>query len=78
MPLNLCPATRHSKNRLVEMATLHGHVPALLPAMDPLAGLGDRPTPQLPSGGDDAWVALFEQLVLSIEKTNTMKKRLNA
>jgi len=54
MPLNLCPATRHGKNKLVEMATLHGHVPTLSLAMDPLAGLGDRPMPQLPSGGDDA------------------------
>jgi len=63
---------RHSKNRLVEM------VPTLSPAADLLAGLGNRPTPQLPSGGDDTQIALFEQLVLSIEKSNTTKKQLNA
>ena len=72
MPSNLHPAMRHSKNRLVEM------VPTLSPAADLLAGLGNRPTPQLPSGGDNTWMALFEQLVLSIEKSNTKKKRLNA
>src|SRR5882724_7000409 len=78
MPPNLHPAMRHGKNRLVEMAPLHRHVPSLLLAADLLAGLGDRPTSQLPSGGDDTWVALFEKLVLLIENSNAMKKRLNA
>ena len=60
------------------MTTLHSHVPTLLLATDLQAGLGNRPMPQSPSGGDDSQMALFEQLVLSIKKSNAMKKQLNA
>ena len=45
-----------------------GPVPTLLLTIIPMAVLGDRTSGQLPCIGDDPQAALFEQLVLLIEK----------
>src|SRR5882724_11389347 len=83
MSPNLRPVTRQVKSRPMEMAmsSRPSGDPSPLPATCPVQ------IPFLPDGipsvpvsnvHDNAKFALFQQLVLSTEKSNTMKKHLNA
>jgi len=69
---------RHSKNRLMELPNLPGSKPTLMLTVTPMPVLDKRPPAWVPAVNDDLRMALFEQLVLSIKKTNAMKEQLNA
>ena len=73
MSPNFYPATRHGKNRLMELPNPPGPEPTLTLMMTPKAVLGNGPSIWLPSVSNDPQMALFKWLVLLIEKSNTMK-----
>src|SRR5882724_9495729 len=83
MSPNLQPVTRQVKSRLMEMAMSSGPsgdpspLPATCPVQIPFLPDG---VPSIPvsNAHDNAKFALFQQLILSTEKSNAMKKRLNA
>ena len=81
---NISPAMRHGKSRLIEMATTYVQesisTPDLVPGL--LANitlpLGDTPVIQMEDTGKHPKLVLFQQLVLSIEKSNVMRMWINA
>ena len=79
MSLSLWPAMQHSKSRLLEAVNPSGsgskdatQVPSL-PLVPPPTGANLLSSPAPPPK-----LAIFQQLVLAIERANAMKKCLNA